>query len=190
VEELISRIKLHDGDTEFWRSRFMGESTTGDTKKAIETEDEDDNIKAVEDEDDDTEEEDEGKEGEEDDLDTEEEEPEAEVENVEDDADDIQQVSKEEDDIEGGRPPELIGSQLLKDWEETFFRKKSSKKLAPVYYPVCIISILVFIFWSKFLALTICLIYTKYKVRNKVPPPIVSFGQFSGLNVVVVKLLF
>lgn len=127
----------------------MGESTNGDTKKAIETEDEDDNIKAVDDEDDDTEEEDEGKEGEEDDLDTEEEEPEAEVETVEEDADEVQQASKEEDDIQVGRPPELIGSQLLKDWEETFFRKKSSKELSRVYYPVCMISILLFIFLVK-----------------------------------------
>lgn len=158
MEELISRIKLQDGNTEFWRSRFMGESTNGDTNKAIETGDEDDDIKALDDEDDDTEEEDEGK-GDDDDLDTEEEEPGAEVEAVEE-ADESPLIRKgKDDDIEGGSPPEMIGSQLLRDWEESFSRKKSSKKLSRVYYPVCMISILAFIFWSDCLALAICLIY-------------------------------
>lgn len=140
LEELISRIKLQDGNTEFWKSRFMGESTNGNTEKAIETEDEDDDdIKALDDEDDDTEEEDEGK-GREDDSDTEEEEPGGEVEIVEE-TDESPLIGKGNDDIEGDSP-ELIGSQLLRDWDESFSRKKSSKKLPPVYYPVCMISIL------------------------------------------------
>lgn len=157
LEELISRIKLQDGNTEFWKSRFMGESTNGDTEKAIEAEaEDDDDIKALDDEDDDTEEEEHEGKGGEDDSDTEEEEPGAEVEIVE--ADESPLIGKGNDDIEGGSP-ELIGSQLLRDWEESFSRKKSSKKLSRVYYPVCMISILSVYFWSDCLALAICLIY-------------------------------
>ncbi|KAJ1693952.1 hypothetical protein LUZ63_010650 [Rhynchospora breviuscula] len=131
LEELISRIKLQDGNTEFWRSRFMGEGTNGNTEKEIETEDEDDDIKALNNEDDDaTEEEDEDteeKEVEEDDLDTE-----AEAEIVEE-ADESQMVGKEKDDVGGGPPQEMIGLQLLKDWDESPSSKKSSKKLSRVY---------------------------------------------------------
>ncbi|KAJ3682428.1 hypothetical protein LUZ60_015001 [Juncus effusus] len=127
LEELVSRVQLQDGNTEFWRKRFLGEISnnmykrqmevlTESSEKIIETEhynededeeaeeDEPKGISLDEDEDDDEEEED-------DPLDQ------------EDESEGRQLMGKIKDDNEDG-PPQLISSQLFKDWQAPTKSKK------------------------------------------------------------------
>lgn len=113
---MISRIKLEDGNTEYWKLRFLGESLTNVHEKDIVVEDSElhdilDDADALEDG---------TKEAEEDDVDEEEEAVEQ-TENQEGD------VIKDKV-IERAKPLQMIGVQLLKDSEETAPSSKKSRR--------------------------------------------------------------
>ncbi|KAJ8504828.1 hypothetical protein OPV22_005714 [Ensete ventricosum] len=118
LDELISRIKLEDGNTEYWKLRFLGESLTNVHEKDIVVEDSElhdilDDADALEDG---------TKEAEEDDVDEEEEA--------------VEQTENQEGDVikdkvvERAKPLQMIGIQLLKDSEETAPSKKSRRRVA------------------------------------------------------------
>ncbi|XP_047320023.1 uncharacterized protein LOC124924032 [Impatiens glandulifera] len=107
LEELISRIKLHEGDTEFWRRRFLGEGLDKDQADLLNSanlEDADD----MDDMDDVIDVEDVAKEGEDEEVEVEEED---EVEQTEIQVDDR---VKEKEEV-SAKPLQMIGVQLLKD---------------------------------------------------------------------------
>ncbi|GMJ12209.1 plastid transcriptionally active 3, PIGMENT DEFECTIVE 324 [Hibiscus trionum] len=122
LDELISRIKLEEGNTEFWKRRFLGEGFQVDQVKLIEegesevADDELDESDVVEDAAKDIEE-DEGEgegEGEE----------EEEVEQTE-----IQEVDRIKDkEVEAKKPLQMIGVQLLKDSDQITTRSKKSRR--------------------------------------------------------------
>ncbi|XP_010264002.1 PREDICTED: uncharacterized protein LOC104602125 isoform X2 [Nelumbo nucifera] len=117
LDELISRIKLEDGNTEFWKRRFLGEGLNGNHDKP------DDDIEDSELQDmlNDTDVvEDVAKEGEDDEVDEEEEEVEQTESPVED------RVKDKE--TEAVKPLQMIGVQLLKDSEQTNSTARKSKK--------------------------------------------------------------
>ncbi|CAL9162122.1 unnamed protein product [Musa hybrid cultivar] len=116
LDELISRIKLEDGNTEYWKLRFLGERLTNVHEKDIVVEDSElhdilDDADALEDG---------TKEAEEEDVDEEEEVVEQ-TENQEGD------VIKDKV-IERAKPLQMIGVQLLKDSEETAPSSKKSRR--------------------------------------------------------------
>ncbi|KAL5702575.1 hypothetical protein ACHQM5_027777 [Ranunculus cassubicifolius] len=119
LDELISRIKLEDGNTEFWKQRFLGEGiTTTTTTTTISSDDEQEVIDELEDADDGAD--DAAKEGDEDegegdgdgDGDEEEEVEQSEPREVGD-------TVKEKETEAEIRPLQMIGVQLLKDSEQT-----------------------------------------------------------------------
>ncbi|XP_042467472.1 uncharacterized protein LOC122050643 [Zingiber officinale] len=116
VDELIARIKLQDGNTEYWKRRFLGESLTNvhekDNLSDSEILDVVDDIDPLEDG---------TKEAEEDEVD--EEEVVEQTENQEGD------ITKEKE-VERAKPPQMIGVQLLKDSGETSSAKKSRRRVA------------------------------------------------------------
>ncbi|KAI3459062.1 hypothetical protein Pfo_015725 [Paulownia fortunei] len=116
LDELISRIKLEEGNTEFWRRRFLGEGLNENHSKPLEVEDYD-VLDASDDADvgDDV-----VKEAEDDEVDEEEEE----VEQTE------SQVGDRVKDKEVGaaKPPQMIGVQLLKDADQSTGSSRKSKK--------------------------------------------------------------
>ncbi|XP_038990837.1 uncharacterized protein LOC120113856 [Hibiscus syriacus] len=122
LDELISRIKLEEGNTEFWKRRFLGEGFQVDQVKPIEedesevVDDELDESDVVEDAAKDIEE-DEGEgegEGEE----------EEEVEQTE-----SQEVDRIKDkEVEAKKPLQMIGVQLLKDSDQITTRSKKSRR--------------------------------------------------------------
>ncbi|OAY77418.1 Pentatricopeptide repeat-containing protein [Ananas comosus] len=115
LDELIFRIKLEDGNTEFWKSRFMGE-TLNIQDRTIDAGDPD-----IPDMLDDDVVEDVAKEAEEDEADEEEEVVEQTESQVE-----VGDISKDKE-VERAKPLQMIGVQLLKDSEETNTTKKSRR---------------------------------------------------------------
>lgn len=135
---MISRVRLEEGNTEFWRRRFLGEGLNAVNGKTIDvkisepTDERDDGnvedvTKEVEDDDDDDDEEDE-EEGEgEGDGDGEEVEVEEEVEQTESQVGD--RVKDKE--VEAANSLQMIGLQLLKDSDQiTTTSKKSRRKVS------------------------------------------------------------
>ncbi|KEH42973.1 plastid transcriptionally active protein [Medicago truncatula] len=125
LEALISRIKLEEGNTEYWKRRFLGEGLNGDNGNAMdegesESPDVQDYIDVVGDD---------AKEAEDDEADEDEEE---EVEQIEEEIaqvenQDVERIKEKE--VESKKPLQMIGVQLLKDFNEpsaTF--KKSSRR--------------------------------------------------------------
>ncbi|XP_031503067.1 uncharacterized protein LOC116266113 [Nymphaea colorata] len=105
VDELISRIKLEEGNTEFWKRRFLGEGLDhiyGKQSTVVDSDSSDilDDLDAAEDG---------TKEVEDDEVEEEEEEP-----------PESQLVDRVKDkEVEAKKPPEMIGVQLLKDSDQT-----------------------------------------------------------------------
>ncbi|KAM1052214.1 hypothetical protein ACFX19_034247 [Malus domestica] len=134
LDELISRIKLEEGNTEFWKRRFMGEGLGTDQEKALDVSDSatvDDVAKDVEnDEADDDDDEDDDNEDDDDDDDDEEEEEEeeveAEVEVEQAERQDVERVKEKE--IEAKKPLQMIGVQLLKDSDQTSTTSKKARR--------------------------------------------------------------
>lgn len=135
MEELISRIKLHDGNTEFWKHRFLGEGL----KEIRDEEDEVHEADEADEEGDGDVIEDAIKEAEDDEMDEEEEE----VEQAETPAEDVAKVKK----VKKSQPPQMIGVQLLKDSEEaSTATKKSRRKIGRMVVEVCFMIFLVLLF--------------------------------------------
>lgn len=105
MDELISRIRLEEGNTEFWQRRFLGEGLDHIYGKQGSVEDSDssdifDDLDAAEDG---------TKEVEDDEVEEEEEEP-----------SESQLVDRVKDkEVESKKPLEMIGVQLLKDSDQT-----------------------------------------------------------------------
>ena len=116
LDELISRIKLEEGNTEFWKRRFLGEGLNVDQVKPIDegesepADDELDEGDVVEDA---------AKDIEDDEGDEEEE---------------VEQTESQEGDrikdkeVEAKKPLQMIGVQLLKDSDQTTTRSKKSRR--------------------------------------------------------------
>ncbi|XP_010043321.2 uncharacterized protein LOC104432558 [Eucalyptus grandis] len=117
LDELISRIKLEEGNTEFWKRRFLGEGMDRSQGKTIEVEQvevsdlmddvdaAEDAVKDVEDEEGDEEEE---------------------VEQTETEIPDGERVKYKE--AEAKKPLQMIGVQLLKDSDQTTTSTKKSRR--------------------------------------------------------------
>ena len=127
LDALISRIKLEEGNTEFWKRRFLGEGLDSnhgqpmDADKSASPEVPDD-VNAVEDA---------AKEVEDDEADDEDEEAEQAEEEVEvevepSDNQDVDRVKEKE--VEAKRPLQMIGVQLLKDSDQPTTTSKKFKK--------------------------------------------------------------
>ncbi|KAK9292727.1 hypothetical protein L1049_020706 [Liquidambar formosana] len=116
LDELISRIKLEEGNTEFWKRRFLGEGLNDDQGKPMDME-----KSALPDVLDDAEVgEDVAKEVEDDEADEEEEE----VEQTE-----IQVGDRSKDkEVESVKPLQMIGVQLLKDSDQTTATSRKSRR--------------------------------------------------------------
>lgn len=116
LDELISRIRLEEGNTEFWKSRFLGEDLNGDRSKPTDIEitnlpdilDDADGVDDV------------AKEGEEDEADEEEEEVEQTETQVGDRAKDKE--------VEAVKPLQMIGVQLLKDSDQAPTTSRKSRR--------------------------------------------------------------
>lgn len=128
LDALISRIKLEEGNTEFWKRRFLGEGLTGDNGKPMiagesESLEVQDDVDAVEDA---------AKEVEDDEADEEEEEEEAEQAEEEVEPGENQDVERiKEKEVEAKKPLQMIGVQLLKDSDlPTATSKKFKRKTA------------------------------------------------------------
>ncbi|KAA8534716.1 hypothetical protein F0562_032233 [Nyssa sinensis] len=116
LDELISRIKLEEGNTEFWRRRFLGEGLNGDPGKHMDVKiselpDVPEDADVVEDV---------AKEVEDDEADEEEEE----VEQTENQVGD--RVKDKE--VEAARPLQMIGVQLLKDSDQPATTSRKSRR--------------------------------------------------------------
>lgn len=114
---MISRIKLEEGNTEFWRRRFLGEGLDGDYGKSvdvIESEPHDDVL------DDADVVEDVAKEVEDDEADEEEEE-------VEQTENQVGERVKDKE-AEAAKPLQMIGVQLLKDSDQTPSTSRKSRR--------------------------------------------------------------
>ncbi|KAL0302973.1 UNVERIFIED_CONTAM: hypothetical protein Sradi_6165400 [Sesamum radiatum] len=116
LDELISRIKLEEGNTEFWRRRFLGEGLNENHNKPLEVEDYD--VLDVSDDADVGD--DVVKEGEDDEVDDEDDEVEQNESQVGD------RVKDKE--AEATKPPQMIGVQLLKDSEHSTSSSRKSKE--------------------------------------------------------------
>lgn len=116
LDELISRIKLEDGNTEFWKRRFLGEGLNhnndnlSDVEEDSELQDMLDDVDAAEDV---------AKEAE-DEVDEEEEE----VEQTETQVGD----RTKEKEVEAVKPLQMIGVQLLKDSEQAPATTRKSRR--------------------------------------------------------------
>ncbi|KAL6345169.1 hypothetical protein AAG906_013653 [Vitis piasezkii] len=119
LDELISRIKLQEGNTEFWKRRFLGEDLTVGRGKPMDKE----NSELPDVLDDADIGEDTAKEVEDDEADEEEEEVEPTESQVAD------RVKDKE--VESAKPLQMIGVQLLKDSDQTTpATRKSRRKLS------------------------------------------------------------
>ncbi|OIW07179.1 hypothetical protein TanjilG_10152 [Lupinus angustifolius] len=124
VDELISRIKLQEGNTEFWKRRFLGEDITSNNGKPMdagksESDEVSDDVDAVEDS---------AKEVEDDEADDDEDDEE--VEQVEEEVEqaenqDVDRVKQKE--VEAKKPLQMIGVQLFKDSNQPTSSKKYKK---------------------------------------------------------------
>lgn len=125
---MISRIKLHEGDTEFWKRRFLGEGFDENNSQQLEVNDLElpdvlDDVETVDGvakdvEDDEADEEEEEEE--------EEEEVEVEVEQTETQAEAGDRVKEKE--VKAAKPLQMIGVQLLKDSDQISSSKKSRRR--------------------------------------------------------------
>lgn len=116
LDEFISRIKLHEGDTEFWKRRFLGEDLTIGPGKLLDKESSEfpdvlDDADVGEDA---------AKEIEDDEADEEEEEAEPTEIPVAD------RVKDKE--VETAKPLQMIGVQLLKDSDQTTPATRKSRR--------------------------------------------------------------
>lgn len=124
MDELISRIKWEDGNTEFWKRRFLGEGLNDVQQNLSETED----TEVIDILDDPDVAEDAPKE-----PDDEEAEEEEEVEQTESQT----EVTVKDKDVERSKPLQMIGVQLLKDSEQTSSTtSKSQRKIARASFEV------------------------------------------------------
>eukprot|EP00258_Populus_trichocarpa_P031594 XP_024447613.1 uncharacterized protein LOC7487213 [Populus trichocarpa] len=127
VDELISRIQLHEGDTEFWKRRFLGEGFNGNHVKPVDMETSELPDELDEDEDDDDDDvEDVAKEVEDEEAD---EEGEVEVEVEQTESQDAERIVKAKE-AEAKKPLQMIGVQLLKDSDQTTRMSKKSRRRA------------------------------------------------------------
>ncbi|KAG5549652.1 hypothetical protein RHGRI_014829 [Rhododendron griersonianum] len=116
LDELISRIKLEEGNTEFWKRRFLGEGLNHEHEhqNPIDVEDSE-NTDVLEDA---TDLEDISKEVEDEEADEE-----------DDDAPQSQVGDRVLDkEVESAKPPQMIGVQLLKDFDVRAFTSRQSRK--------------------------------------------------------------
>ncbi|KAJ6697318.1 hypothetical protein OIU85_003667 [Salix viminalis] len=128
VDELISRIQLHEGDTEFWKRRFLGEGFDGNHVKPVDVEASElpDELDEDEDDDDDDDDiEDVAKEVEDEEAD---EEGGVEVEE-QSESQDAERIVKAKE-AEAKKPLQMIGVQLLKDSDQTSRMSKKSRRRA------------------------------------------------------------
>lgn len=128
LDELISRIKLQEGNTELWKRCFLGEGINGDHVKQTEPE----NLE-LQDTLDDADASDEADAS--DDADVMEDiAKEVEDEEVDEEEEEVQQTENQVGDrvknkeVEAAKPPQMIGVQLLKDSDETTATSSKSKK--------------------------------------------------------------
>lgn len=139
LEELISRIKLHDGNTEFWKHRFLGEGL----KEICDEEDKVDEEDEPDEEGDGDVIEDATKEAEDDEMDEEEEE----VEQAGTPVEDVAKVKK----VKKSQPPQMIGVQLLKDSEEaSAATKKLRRRIGRMVVEVCFMGIFLVLLFNFF----------------------------------------
>ncbi|KAI8556110.1 hypothetical protein RHMOL_Rhmol05G0226600 [Rhododendron molle] len=118
LDELISRIKLEEGNTEFWKRRFLGEGLNHEHEhqNPIDVEDSE-NTDALEDA-----------------TDLEDVSKEVEDEEADEDDDDAPQTESQVGDrvldkeVESAKPPQMIGVQLLKDFDVRAFTSRQSRK--------------------------------------------------------------
>ena len=120
LDALISHIKLQEGNTEFWKRRFLGEDLPSNYIRPVDTDEPEpseisDDIDGVEDA---------AKEVEDDEVDADEEEVEQAEEEVEPAENQVDRVKDKE--VEAKKPLQMIGVQLLKDSDEP---RSSSKKM-------------------------------------------------------------
>lgn len=128
LDELISRIKLEEGNTEFWKKRFLGEGLIDVPAKHVAVEDsvnsellDDIGVDASED----------LKEGEDDEVDEEEEEVEAEPEvEIEQSEGPVGERAVKAKEVESKKPVQMIGVQLLKDTDQTTTTSRKSRRRA------------------------------------------------------------
>lgn len=126
LDELISRIKLEEGNTEFWRRRFLGEGLNENHSKPLEKEEDNDDVLDVSDDADSDVADEVAKDAEDDEADEDEEEEE-EVEQTE-----IQVSDRVKDkEAEAAKPLQMIGVQLLKDSNQSTSRSRKLKKRSP-----------------------------------------------------------
>uniref|UniRef100_A0A7N0VIU6 SAP domain-containing protein n=3 Tax=Kalanchoe fedtschenkoi TaxID=63787 RepID=A0A7N0VIU6_KALFE len=130
LEELISRIKLHEGDTEFWKRRFLGEDIISSHGTDLEHSDilvdadsVEDAAKEVDDDDETVEVDEEEEEEEEAGIEVE---VEVEAEQAETQVEDRAKIKG----VEASKPPQMIGVQLLKDIDASSTSKKSRRKIS------------------------------------------------------------
>lgn len=129
LDALISRIRLEEGNTEFWKRRFLGEGLTGDHETPIaegksessEVQDDVDAIEVSAKEVEDDEADDDDDDG---DEDEEAEQVEEEVEPVENQ--DVERIKEKE--VESKKPLQMIGVQLLKDSDQPSATSKKLKR--------------------------------------------------------------
>ncbi|KAG8380390.1 hypothetical protein BUALT_Bualt06G0010400 [Buddleja alternifolia] len=120
LDELISRIKLQEGNTEFWRRRFLGEDLNENHSKPLEVED----FEVLDAFDDADVGDDVSKEADDEEVDEEEEE----VEQTE-----IQVGERVKDkEVETAKPLQMIGVQLLKDSDQTTASSRKSRRRSRV----------------------------------------------------------
>lgn len=101
LDEMISRIKLEEGNTEFWRRRFLGEGLNGDSEKSVDVV-ESEPLDVLDDIDEDVA------------IEVEDEEADEEEEEVEQPDNQVGERAKEKE-AEASKPLQMIGVQLLKD---------------------------------------------------------------------------
>lgn len=128
LDELISRIKLEEGNTEFWKKRFLGEGLIDVPAKHVAVADSV-NSELLDDIGADTSED--LKEGEVDEVDEEEEEVEAEPEvEVEQSEGPVGERTVKAKEVESKKPVQMIGVQLLKDTDQTTSTSRKSRRRA------------------------------------------------------------
>ncbi|KAK7376329.1 hypothetical protein VNO78_34795 [Psophocarpus tetragonolobus] len=122
LDALISRIKLEEGNTEFWKRRFLGEGLNGEQEMPMDADKSEvpeipDDIDAIEDA---------AKEVEDDEVDDDDEEAEQAEEEVEPaENQDVNRIKDKE--VEAKKPLQMIGVQLLKDSDQPSTSKKFKK---------------------------------------------------------------
>ncbi|KAK2637962.1 hypothetical protein Ddye_025757 [Dipteronia dyeriana] len=128
LDELISHIKLEEGNTEFWKRRFLGEglNDNSDEPMDVDVDVDVDELELVDELDDDAidadvDVEDASKDGEDDEADEEEE-----VEQTETVSQDGERVKEKE--VQAKKPLQMIGVQLLKDSDQATTTSRRSKK--------------------------------------------------------------